>query len=375
MPTRGKDGKYHSKVTPAPGVKPVYFEAATLKEFNAKREQIIREYVTGRKMRDVSFLAMADEWYAIVKKPRIRSKSSLHTYESLMRTVRDGFPPSLLCRAVRYPVLQQFLDRFKGKNYDFLIKLRRLLNDVCRYAVVEGAMEANYADALAMPLAGTPKKKGALTSSQAAALLRGAESFVYGVVVYIGYYTGARLGEILALRWRDVDLQANQIHFHEAVIQHEPVATKLGPMKTENAERYTPIPPALREILLPLRALPDTFVCPLNSYGQMVNQVAFRNAFTEMLLSSGLAVQKEDGHVDREITMHWLRHNYATACYRAHIPLTVTMSWLGHADMRTTSAIYADIKKALQINADLDDHLKCELEKVGQKLDAVSLMW
>ena len=183
----------------------------------AKRERIIQDYVKGRTVRDVSFVQMAEEWYTAVRKPRIRSKSSLHTYDALIKQVKEGFPASLLCRAVRYPVLQQFLDHYKGKNSDTVMKMRSLLNDICRYAVVEGAMEANYADALKLPLTGTTKRKGALTSAQAKALLRAAKTFRYGVVVQIGYYTGARIGEILALRWRDVDLQTNQIHFHEAV--------------------------------------------------------------------------------------------------------------------------------------------------------------
>lgn len=375
MPTKGKDGKYHSKVTPAPGVKPIYFEAKTLREFNEKRQQIIEDYKTGRRVRDAAFLDMVDEWFEVVRKPRIKSRSNLCNYQRVIRRIRKGFSPSLLCRAVRYPVLQQFMDTFAGQCDDTVMKVRAILIAVCNYAVAEGAMEANYAVSLQYPRIKSRDKKSALTAEQAEALCSAYTADPAGVIVMAGYYTGARLGELLALRWGDIDFTANEIHLSRAVISHEHTGTNIGAMKTEQSERTIPLLPALRDILYPIRALPGTFVCPVNNAGLPMTQGCFRPRFDRILLAAGLAHKRQDGHIERDITMHWLRHNFASACYRARIPLTVTMAWLGHSDMNTTTAVYADIKKALQTSQSHDDHLKRQLEKVGQKLDLTSLMW
>ena len=374
MPTKGKDGKYHSKVTPAPGVKPIYFEAASLKEFHAKREQIIRDYVEGRCSRDVAFIAMIDEWYRVVKEPRIRSASTRKRYTTLIRRVKAGFSPSLLCRAIRYPALQRFLDTMRGECDDTVSKVKSILNAACIYAVSEGAMETNYASALQKPIVKPGMKKTALTEQQASALLKASADDSYGVVVQIGYYTGMRLGEILGLKWSDIDWTNRMISVSRAVVEHERSGENVGALKTEGSKRLIPMPEELAELLLPRRGLPSAFVCPRPKQAKgPLNQYTFRARLDEILLQAGLA-HRVGKKIVRDVTMHQLRHHYATACYRAGIPLTVAMQWLGHTDSRTTIAIYTDLKKAV-FQKETAKHLACVLKKVGQKLDVSALNW
>ena len=374
MPKKGKNGKYHSKVTPAPGVKPIYFEAPTLREFYEKREQIIRDYVEGRTVRDASFIAMIDEWYTVVKKPRIRSASTRKRYATLIRRVKAGFSPSLLCRAVRYPALQQYLDTLKGECDDTVSKAKSILNAVCIYAVSEGAMETNYASALQKPIVKPGARRTALTEAQASALLKASVDDPYGVVVQIGYYTGMRLGEILGLKWSDLDWANRMISVSRAVVEHEHSGENVGALKTEGSERLVPMPEELVELLLPRRGLPSAFICPRPKQAKgPLNQYTFRARLDEILFRAGLARQTGKKIV-RDVTMHQLRHHYATACYRAGIPLTVAMQWLGHTDSRTTIAIYTDLKKAV-FQKETAKHLACSLKKVGQKLDLGALSW
>lgn len=378
MPTKGKDGKYHSKVVPAPGVKPIYFEAASLKEFNAKREKILREYVEGRQTRDVAFVAMIDEWYEVVKKPRIRTESTRHNYNSLIRRVRGAFSPSLLCRAVRYPQLQRYADTLAGECAANIAKILYILRSVCGYAVAEGAMEYNYALSLQKPIAKKQTPRGALSGAQAASLLQAAKAHPFGIAVMIAYYTGMRQGEVLGLRWRDVDFKRQQISVTQAKIGHARIGENVGGLKTAGSERIIPLPPELTEFLLPLRGMPDAYCCPPSQFtSSSLTQHTLRPRLDEIYLAAGLAHEK-DGKVVHDITLHWLRHNYATACYRAGVPLTVAMQWLGHTNMNTTVSVYADIKSTLKKGAfseNQDDHLRDVLKKVGQKLDVWAQAW
>lgn len=374
MPTKGKDGKYHSKVTPAPGVKPVYFESASLKEFNAKREQIIRDYVEGRSVRDAAFVDMIDEWFRVVKMPRIRSASTRKRYETLLRRVKAGFPRSSLCRAIRYPQLQQYLDSLRGECDDTVSKIKTILSSVCVYAVSEGAMETNYAAALQKPIVKPAAKRTALTEEQASALLTAANGHPYGVIVQIGYYTGLRLGEILGLKWCDIDWSNRLLSVSRAIVEHEHSGKNIGALKTEGSERQVPLPDELTSALFPLRGLPTAFVCPRpkNAKGPL-NQYTFREHFDDILFRAGLA-RRDGKQITRDVTMHQLRHHYATACYRAGIPLTVAMQWLGHTDSRTTVSVYTDMKKAV-FKKETAKHLAGVLKKVGQKLDLGALNW
>lgn len=375
MPRKGKDGKYHSKVTPAPGVKPIYFEARTLREFYERREQIVRDYVTGKSVHDAAFVDMIDEWYRVVKEPRIRTESTRSRYVTILRRLRAGFSPSLLCRAVRYPELQTFVDSAAGECKDTISKLIGTLNAVCKYAVAEGAMFANYAAALQRPKTGAVEDRTALTADQAARLLDASRDDPFGIVPIIGYYTGLRLGEILGLRWQDIDFRKRVIFVRQAILGHHKRGDPVGGLKNEGSERAVPMPEELAEYLDPLRGLPDTFVCPRATLSKgPLTQVTFRDHFDRILLRAGLAHRTEDGKLRRDVTMHWLRHHYATACYRAGVPLSAAMRWLGHTDMATTVKVYTDLEKA-NFRDDNDDHLMNVLKKVGQKLDVQSRAW
>ena len=131
MPTKGKDGFYHSKVVPAPGVKPIYFRAKTLREFNEKRQQIIDEYVSGEKKKDMTFVEVVREWWDVVRSPRIRRASTRAVYRTALSHILPAFPESKLARAVRYSDLQKCLDTMQGYSYNSADIVRRALIEVC----------------------------------------------------------------------------------------------------------------------------------------------------------------------------------------------------------------------------------------------------
>ena len=54
MPKKQKDGRYRAKVTPAPGEKPVYVSARTLRELNEKKQYVLTHYRDGLKPRDIT---------------------------------------------------------------------------------------------------------------------------------------------------------------------------------------------------------------------------------------------------------------------------------------------------------------------------------
>ena len=74
MPKKQKDGRYRAKVTPAPGEKPIYVSARTLRELNEKKQYVLTHYRDGLKPRDITFQALVVEWFEVIKRPRIRSR-------------------------------------------------------------------------------------------------------------------------------------------------------------------------------------------------------------------------------------------------------------------------------------------------------------
>lgn len=385
MPTKGKDGYYHSKVTPAKGVKPVYFRARTLREFNEERQRIIEEYRTGRQGRNMTFLDLAQEYWTVIRAPRLRPSSASVIHGALNAHILRHFSPSILARAIRYKDLQSCVDAMAGMARDTVSRVIGLLQGICRYGVSEGAMDADYSTALRYPIVSRPAPRLALTEAQAAALRAAYQPTPIHIALSLQYYCGLRAGESLGLQWGDLDFKARRLH---VLRQFNKGTRTITDPKTENSTRWVDMPEELLSLLLPLRTLPSFYVCTGTAvpftYG------GFKYQYTKLMLSLGFArlndiaaeaekkAQAEGkpfhpyanpNYYDCDFTPHTLRHNYATACYRAGIDPVMAMALLGHKSYDTTVSIYTDIKSMLDDSVDLDAHLPAALKKVAQKLE------
>lgn len=384
MPKKGKDGYYHSKVTPAKGVKPVYFRARTLREFNQERQRIIEEYRTGRQGRDLSFVDLAEEWFRVVKVPRLRPSSVSCLRGRLNAHIIRYFPPQQLARAIRYRDLQSCVDSMRGMSRHTVSSVIGLLKGICRYGLAEGAMEADYSSALRLPTVSKSVPRMALTADQAAALRSAIGTKPVHIAVALQYYCGLRTGEALGLQWGDLDFKSCRLH---VLRQFNKTTNEITDPKTFNAVRWVDIPDELIRILLPLRGLPACYVVT-GDYSPLKANV-YRYHFIEMLFSVGLArlndraAKAEEAalksgkhfcpyyqisYYDCDFTPHSLRHNYATALYRAQVDPAMAMALLGHSSYDTTLSIYTDIKNMLDDSVSLDDHLPAALAKVAKKL-------
>lgn len=382
MPTKGKDGFYHSKVVPAKGVKPVYFRARTLREFNQRRQQIIEDYRTGRDRHDIAFVDLAQEWFDTVRAPNMRPSTLRSAKCSFKNHVLSVFPPQQLARAIRYKDLQHCLDLMAGHSYGAICAVAGYLKGACAYGVAEGVMDADYSAALRYPKCATPATRSALLDHQAASLRSAFLQDPRLVAVALLYYAGLRTGEALGLRWEDVDFSRQRIHI---IQQLGRVTRQVDPTKTATSVRYVPMPDELQQILRPLRSLPHLYVCSNTS--RPMSTDSFTYSWVRMLAALGMARLNETAtkkmekdpsfhpyyqltYYDTDFTPHYLRHNYATALFRAHMDPAFAMRILGHKKYDTTLNLYTDIENMLENDLPLDDHLPVVLTKVAEKLQA-----
>lgn len=384
MPTKGKDGFYHSKVTPAKGVKPVYFRARTLREFNQERQRIIEEYRTGRNARSVTFIELAEEWWQVVKLPRQKASSAAMLRACLNTHILSWFPPQQLARAIRYKDLQACVDSMRGYAESTVSRVIGMLRGICRYGVAEGAMDADYSTALRRPKLAKPSPRLALTADQAAALRAAFVPEPVHLALALQYYCGLRCGESQAVQWGDIDFSAKRLH---VVRQFNKCTRTVTDLKTDHSDRYVDVPDELITILNPLRGLPAVYV-PTGSR-EPLTYGAFNYQFVKLMVSLGMArlndcaaraearAQKKGtpfrpwfnpNYYDCDFTPHNLRHNYATAVYRAGIDPALAMQLLGHSSYDTTLSIYTDIRSMLDDSVSLDDYLPAVLKKVANKL-------
>lgn len=392
MPARKKmsdkvDKRYRAKIT-VPGVnKSIYISAKTKRELEEKRADVHRRYIEGIQDNDITFHALVDEWWELDKLPRIRSESTMLVYRSIVTNyIKPFFPPQQLARAVTYQQLQACVDQAEGMAASLGTHLRSLVMAVWQYAVSCKYVATDIASNLKRPTGTEPAEKSFLTDDQTQRLLRAAETEQYGDMILLLYYLGLRRGEMLALRWGDIDWAAGMVHVQRSVVCN----CKIADGKTRASNRRVPVPAPLRMALYHRRGLPNQYIIqnPESEYdGHLVTSSAMLWIWHKMMYHAGLGHLTEDfiqrnnariaagkpplavnepRQITVDITPHWLRHNYVSILYDAGIdPVTATRI-VGHANYQTTADIYTHITEMRQRQAAVNiDHV---FSKVAERL-------
>jgi len=201
-----------------------------------------------------------------------------------------------------------------------------------------------------------------LTNEQVRALLPALAGRTIYAPAVIALFTGLRRGELLALRWSNVDLDSKVARIREALEETKKLGIRSKPPKTKNGVRDVTLPDLVVEVLrenrrqqleqrlaLGLGKLPDdALVFPGPNGGPQ----SPRN------LSTDWAVEADRLGLEA-VTFHALRHTHASQLIDAGVDIVTISRRLGHATPNVTLAIYAhlfrksDDKAAQAINAAL----------------------
>ena len=138
--------------------------------------------------------------------------------------------------------------------------------------------------------------------------------------------TGLRQGELLGLRWRDVDWAAQKVR-----VVRPYVRGKFRTPKSRLSSRAVPLADRVgRELELLFQAsayqAEDDLVFAHPHTGHPLDRSQVSKRFKRTLKRAGV----------REIRFHDLRHTFGTRCAAAGVPLRTLQAWMGHADIKTT---------------------------------------
>lgn len=218
-----------------------------------------------------------------------------------------------------------------GKQYAFktVSNHKSIVSQICDYAIVNlGIDMPNPCDRVKVPSGLRKNTREALSAAERQAILSTTKDDLQ--IAYVILFTGARLGECLALRMSDCDMKNNVIHITKSVSFHgnQPV---ISSPKTENSVRTVPLLPPLKERLKELNLPKDAFI--VSGEKPMTKSSLYRRWDTYC--------KKKGIHIDR----HTIRHQYATTLYEAGIDAKAAQELLGHAQIATTMDIYTHISE------------------------------
>ncbi len=144
--------------------------------------------------------------------------------------------------------------------------------------------------------------------------------------------TGLRKGELVALRWRDVDWPAARIRVRQNYVRGE-----FGTPKSKRSTRSVPmadeVAGALDRLFKASRFQgDDDLVFAHPATGEPLPKANITRRFRKALKAAGL---------DESHRFHDLRHTFGTRMAAAGVPMRTLQEWMGHRDLATTQ-IYAD---------------------------------
>lgn len=210
------------------------------------------------------------------------------------------------------------------------------LHGLFNFAIRRGWAHANPVAAIERPRAGdTDPDIRFLDHDEIEALLAAVPDDALGKVERPLYVTatmcGLRQGELLALRWLDVDWKARVIR-----VRRNYTRGRFGKPKSRRSTRSVPMP---RRVALELRRLhrssrhtgeTDLVFCHPDT-GSPYDASKIRKRFKDAVAAAGI----------RPTRFHDLRHTFGTRMAGAGAPLRFIQEWMGHRDYKTTE-IYAD---------------------------------
>ncbi|MBQ6576397.1 MAG: site-specific integrase [Bacteroidales bacterium] len=168
--------------------------------------------------------------------------------------------------------------------------------------------------------------------------------------------TGLRIGEICALKWKDIDTSSGVIRINKTIQRiyvkdagqsHTEII--IGPPKTSNSKREIPLTKDLMAIVKPLKK-----VVPENNYvisnsSKPIEPRLYRIHLQKITDSLGIPRMK----------FHTLRHSFATRCIESNCDYKTVSVLLGHSSINTTLNLY--------VHPNLEQKKKC-IEAMTKKL-------
>ena len=231
------------------------------------------------------------------------------------------------------------------------VHIHRVFKSALKHAVQLQLIVRNPADAVKPPRA---KKAtiNVLTVEQSTALLEALEGTKLYWPVLLAITTGMRRGEILALRWKNVDFEKQTIRIVESLEQTKNGLRFKSP-KTEKT-RAVILPDYTTEKLLALKEQQAKLLAEENVKQTSETLVCSRwdgePVHPRTITHKFVAAIKRLPKLPR-VRFHDLRHSHATQLLAAGIHPKIAQERLGHSSITTTLDLYSHVTNTMQSDA------------------------
>ena len=291
-------------------------------------------------------------WLENVVKPT-RRPATYALYETNIRLhIAPGLGKYQLKR-LSVPIVQAFLDGKirSGQSVRNVQIMRQILSAALSRAVSEELVVRNVARLAELP-AWESAQTVPWSPAEALAFLQAASPDpLYPAFVLLLLY-GMRRGEVLGLRWQDIDDGSAIIRIRQQVLRVQGQLL-IGPVKTRAGNRDLPLIGIAEDALAARRAAQDQDRARLGrcwiDTGLVFTTRTGKPVEPRNLVRSFARIC--DGNKIRRIRVHAVRHTTASLLKDLGVPARDTQIVLGHAHVTTTQQIYTHVDEIARLDA------------------------
>ena len=325
-------------------------KARTQRECAEWLADLKRQVAGGVDVNDTSTVAEFLEHWLSVARAGLRH----NTWLCYCASVRDHIAPFIgdvrLADLRADQVQRMYSDRLAGGVGPYAVRrshavLHRALGQAVRW----GLVVRNVADLVERPAVPRSVVR-ALSAGEVQRLLTVARGERLEGMYYVAVITGMRVGELLGLRWSDVDWERHGVSVSRQLSRVRGEGVVFQPVKTPAGNRLVALGADGLEVLRGQRGRVDSWrefagerwvehdlIFP-NSLGKPLDCRQVGREFRAVCERAGLGA----------VRFHDLRHTSASLMLRARVPARVVSERLGHSDVGITLNVYSHVIAEMQ---------------------------
>ncbi|MDU6203279.1 MAG: site-specific integrase [Flavonifractor plautii] len=290
-------------------------------------------------------------WYELYAKPNVRTATA-NRYELIIEKYTIPRIGNVKLKKLTTRHLQKLYKELleggrihigksqdKGLSTTTVHSVHLMLHAALDRAVKERLIPRNLCEDCIVP---KPRKLDmkVLSPEQIGAYLEAAQRREMLPMFYLELVSGLRKGELVALRWDDLDIRSKTISVSRQYVRNPDGSLELTRPKTENSVRLVSIPQAAVDLLIQEHERhPDNpYLFPSRLTGEMYHPDSVVNLHKKILKDAGL----------EHFRFHDLRHTFATTALQNGVDVKTVSSMLGHFDAGFTLRTYTHATRQKQ---------------------------